>query len=339
MTRQSRRRNRSLLLYWVAVVTISVFAQGGVSGENFVFDALACAIGVIALGNVHWHLMPRLRRAPLLAVFVIAAILYVAVVVASICLAICILVFLVTRSVGEVGRLVAKFFAEKGGSVQYPIEIAICLSFVGELGRRIGGRRLWDLVRGRYRNPREENRVLLFIDLRGSTPLAESLGAIRFSFLLRDIFDDLTEPVLESEGDVASYVGDEAIVTWPFERGIADGNAIRCFQAFKARIAARAGIYEREYGMVPRFRAAIHAGPIVATEVGQIRTDVALHGDALNTTARVMGECSALDAELLVTEAVSSRLGAIAGVTLEPLGRFELRGKEELVGLSRVLWK
>jgi class 3 adenylate cyclase len=336
MKRRRTRRLRSLAFYWVVGLAISVVAQGGVSGENLVLDAVTCAVAVVLLGNVHWHLLPRLRRWPLLAVVPISAAIYVGVVVVSITVAITVLVMIVKGSPAQVAHWIGKFFTDNWTALRFPVEIAILISFLGELGRRIGLARIMDLARGRYRNPREETRVFLFIDLRGSTPLAESLGAIRFSLLLRDIFDDLTEPVLDAEGDVVGYVGDEAIISWPFERGIANGNVLRCFQFFKAQIALRSAHYQHEYGLVPRFRAAVHSGPIVATEVGQIRTDVALHGDTLNTVARVLGECQALDAELLITDTVASQLPALSDMTVERLGDFQLRGKEEKVGLSRV---
>lgn len=337
MKRRRARRIRSVIVYWLAGLVIATVAQGGVTGENFVLDALTCAIAVVVLANAHWHVLPRMRRWPLAAVVPITALIYIGVVIAAICISIAVLVLAATRSMAEVGHVIGKFFEGNWRSLRFPIEIALAISFLVEFSRRIGPSRIWDLARGRYRNPREETRVFLFIDLRGSTPLAERLGAIRFSFLLRDIFDDLTEPVLDTRGDVAGYVGDEAIVSWPLERGLADGNALRCFRLFKVIIAGHADYYQSQYGCVPAFRAAIHSGPIVATEVGQIRTDVALHGDTLNTAARVLAECSALQAELLVTETVSKRLPAIEGCRMEALGEFKLRGKEEPIALSRAV--
>ena len=325
-----------MFVYWLVGLVIAVVAQGGVTGENLVLDAITCGISVAILLNVHWHLLPRMRRWPIVAVVPITALIYILVVVAAICIAVFLIVLAVTGSMAQVWRMLRELFVDHWADMRFPIEIAVMISFVGELGRRIGPPRIWDLIRGKYRNPREETRVFLLIDLRGSTPLAESLGAVRFSSLLRDVFDDLTEPVIDTGGDVVGYVGDEAIISWPLERGLADANGLRCFLLFKQRIASRAADYEGRYGVVPKFRASLHAGPIVASEVGQIRTDVALHGDALNTAARVLAECNALEAELLMTDSVSSHLPPVEGVTVEPLGEFQLRGKEGAVALSRV---
>lgn len=334
-----RRRVRSLFLYWLAGIVVAILSQGGVGFENLTLEILVCGISVFVLANVHWHLLPKMRRWPFVATVPLIALIYIGVVVGAIIISILLVVSLATLSLDKAFLTLQQFFATNWRALRYPIEIAVLISVVSELGRRIGPPRIWDLIRGRYRDPREETRVFLLIDLRGSTPLAESLGALRFSCLLRDIFDDLTEPVMETRGDVVGYVGDEAIVSWPVDRGLADANGLRCFQLFKRRIASRAEEYRRQYGVVPTFRAALHAGPIVATEVGQIRTDVALHGDALNTAARVLAECNDLGAELLMSDTVASRVSNVEGLVIEPLGEFRLRGKGEAVALSRAAFR
>jgi class 3 adenylate cyclase len=53
---------------------------------------------------------------------------------------------------------------------------------------------------GIYHRPTAEERVFLFINLVGSTQLAEQLGSATYFGLLRHFVDDLTEPVLATEG-------------------------------------------------------------------------------------------------------------------------------------------
>ena len=61
---------------------------------------------------------------------------------------------------------------------------SIAASFVGtfffilllQLSRLVGDRTLRDIVFGRYHRPRTEERFFLFVDIVGSTPLAERLG-------------------------------------------------------------------------------------------------------------------------------------------------------------------
>jgi hypothetical protein len=67
----------------------------------------------------------------------------------------------------------------------YPkiVALAFLLSMVGgaiyEMVRLVGGAVLLNVMLGRYRRPTREERVLLFLDLVGSTTLAEQMGELR----------------------------------------------------------------------------------------------------------------------------------------------------------------
>jgi class 3 adenylate cyclase len=89
-----------------------------------------------------------------------------------------------------------------------------------ELTRLIGGRTLLNVILGRYRHPTREERVLMFLDLTGSTRLAETLGEVRMQELLTRFFFDIDEPIVAHGGEVHGYVGDEVIVTWPLTAGL-----------------------------------------------------------------------------------------------------------------------
>ena len=53
---------------------------------------------------------------------------------------------------------------------------------------------LFAFVAGRYYHPRLEERVLLFIDMRSSTAIAERLGEVRFLDFLNLFITDLSLP-------------------------------------------------------------------------------------------------------------------------------------------------
>ena len=82
----------------------------------------------------------------------------------------------------------------------------------------VGSRVLLNVVLGRYRRPKREQRALMFLDLSGSTSLAESMGELRMHDLLTRFFFDIDEPILAYGGEVHAYVGDEVIVSWPLAR-------------------------------------------------------------------------------------------------------------------------
>src|SRR3546814_5763134 len=80
-----------------------------------------------------------------------------------------------------------------------------------EMAQLLGPGVLGDLMRGRYHQPRRENRLFVFFDMRGSTAIAERIGDVAFHRLLNRFFIDLTEAVLPWHGIVHKYVGDEMI--------------------------------------------------------------------------------------------------------------------------------
>src|SRR5207245_2896438 len=116
----------------------------------------------------------------------------------------------------------------------------------------IGWRAFVNFVTGRYHTPVEENRFVLFVDIAGSTGLAERLGGIGIHRFLDRTFRLLTVVVLDHRGEVFDYVGDEVIVTWQQTRGAVDCRPLRCFMAMRETLAKEAGRFEREFGAAPR---------------------------------------------------------------------------------------
>ena len=72
---------------------------------------------------------------------------------------------------------------------------------------------LWKFITGKYYHPRQEERIFMFLDLKSSTTIAEKMNSKKFFELLKEIFSDITEPILNSQGEIYQYVGDEVIIT------------------------------------------------------------------------------------------------------------------------------
>jgi adenylate cyclase len=187
-------------------------------------------------------------------------------------------------------------------------------------------RALVNVMLGRYRRPTREERVLLFLDLVGSTTLAESMGELRVQDLLTRFFYDIDASIVAHGGEVHAYVGDEVIVTWPV--GARPTRAyVDCFFAIQDRVAALAGRYESEFGLVPEFRAGIHAGPVVISECGDSRRQVAYFGDTVNVAARLQAHCKEAGRSLLVSGELLRLLPANTELVVEARGPTQLRGR------------
>jgi len=87
--------------------------------------------------------------------------------------------------------------------------------------------------------------------------------------------------------------------------------------------------YQREFGVVPDFRAGLHCGPVAVGELGSLRREIALIGDTMNTTARILEACRDTDNRVLAFAALIKRLPTLPpGATRRRLGEFPVRGKE-----------
>jgi class 3 adenylate cyclase len=214
--------------------------------------------------------------------------------------------------------------------------LSVIFGAVFELTRLIGGRVLLNVVLGRYRHPIREERVLMFLDLAGSTSVAEALGEVRMQELLTRFFFDIDGPIVAHGGEVHAYVGDEVIVTWPLSAEVSAGRCLDCFFALKERIEELAESYRREFGSIPRFRAGLHAGPVVISECGDSHRQIAYFGDTMNVTARLQEHCKTLGHPLLVSADLLRRVRPGPDLQVEALGQAALRGRAATVEIFAV---
>jgi class 3 adenylate cyclase len=213
---------------------------------------------------------------------------------------------------------------------------ALLVGAIFELTRLIGSRVLFNVALGRYRSPVREARVLMFLDLANSTSLAESMGELRVQGLLTRFFFDIDGAIVAHGGEVHSYVGDEVIVTWPLDERMSGGRCIDCFFAIAEGIAERAESYRQEFGMVPSFRAGLHAGHVVISECGNSRRQLAYFGDTVNVTARLQEHCKEVGRNLLVSADLLARMKLNPAFAVEALGEVRLRGRAAAIEVFSV---
>ncbi|MBF9140604.1 adenylate/guanylate cyclase domain-containing protein [Hymenobacter properus] len=211
--------------------------------------------------------------------------------------------------------------------------LSLFTSLLYQLSNKIGRPALLRLFLGRYHHPVAEQRIFLFVDVKGSTTLAEQLGNERYSQFIRDFFFDMGAPIVAHRGEIYQYVGDEVVVTWEWKTGIGRARCVGCFFAMQQAIDLRRTYYLRTYGTVPVFKAGLHGGPVMATQVGAVKTELVFHGDVLNTTARIEAQCNALHSRLLLSASLYDALPHPPEFRFEAKGEFPLRGKAGTVAL------
>ena len=224
-------------------------------------------------------------------------------------------------------------FLSVGIFVAFGIGFAL---FYTEITDNIGLGVLLNFFTGKYHRPKEEARIFMFLDMKDSTTIAEKLGHVRYFEMLREYYADLTQPIIDHAGEIYQYVGDEVVVTWKQEKGIAQNNCIHCFFDMKQALSRQANKYRNKYGLAPTFKAGMHLGQVTTGEIGVIKKDIVYTGDVLNTTARIQGLCNQYKTDLLVSEQLINAMQLMKEFECQSVGENELRGRNETVRLYTV---
>lgn len=333
MISASRNRRDWRVILWLSLGSAAISAYFGytVSGgrHGLLTGAvhsliIATPIILFEVKGQRLGLVKRLRRLPLLWYFLFRVVFYAVVIVGGLVL----------------GHLLFAVHLDDDfrDSLVFAVSMAVLTNLVVQVGGLLGFRTLRSLVTGRYSRPRIEQKAFLLIDMKNSTGMAERLGPVRFHELLNDFFRDVADAALECEAEIHKYVGDEAILTWPGDSALTEGDVLACPFIALDCIAANGEKYRQRYGVVPEFRASLHYGEIVAGEIGDVRREIAYVGDTLNVAARLLEAAKTLGRDVLVSADLLARSALPAGVVAEPLPTLAMRGREaplEIAALSR----
>jgi len=193
-------------------------------------------------------------------------------------------------------------------TVMYFVVASITFSLIRIANDKFGRGVFFNMLLGKYKQPKEEERVLMFVDLKDSTTIAEVLGHELYSQFIQDCFKDLNSVLKRYDAEVYQYVGDEAVITWMPPKAFKKNNCISLFFAFQQKLKKKANYYQTKYSYQPQFKAGIHYGKLMIAEVGTVKKELAFHGDVINTASRIQKLCNSFDKPLLVSESVLNRL-------------------------------
>jgi adenylate cyclase len=211
----------------------------------------------------------------------------------------------------------------------YSVIISVLFNLVYSITNLIGARALLNFITGRYHAPVAENRFVLFVDIAGSTGLAERLGGVGIHRFLDRTFRLLTIPVVDYRGEVLNYVGDEVIVTWPERIGAVDCRPLQCFLAMRDELSRAAGQFDREFGAVPKVRGSLHFGPVIVGEIGDVKRAIVFNGDVMNTAARLEELSRNVDGGFLASRAAMEQFSSAPPFPVRELGQLPIRGRAD----------
>ncbi len=185
----------------------------------------------------------------------------------------------------------------------------------------------FDILSGKYLRPKVENRIVMFIDLNNSTHIAEQLGNTVYFRFIRDFIYFISTALLENDGQIYQYVGDEVVVSWEVKDARSNRRCIKALMDCKKILLRNKTYFKRSYGVVPEFRVGIHAGEVTIGEIGVIKKDLAMSGDIMNTAARLRSATSDLDHHYIVSREFVTTC-KLNDALVMPLGELDLKGKD-----------
>ena len=191
-----------------------------------------------------------------------------------------------------------------------------------------------DIIRGKYMKPKIEKRIVMFMDLKDSTPIAEKLGHVENFKFIRDFIYDVSMALIEHDGRIYQYVGDEIVVSWLFTKR----NAKKCMNSIieaRKNLQNHGNRFRNRYNVIPEFRVGLHMGDVTVGQIGVIKKDLAMSGDTMNTAARIRSACTELNQKFIMSKDFmeNSDLKEWQG---ESLGIVDLKGKAEGIELYSI---
>lgn len=219
------------------------------------------------------------------------------------------------------------------------IYISVTLSFAlyfSEIGQYLGDGMLHNFLFGKYHTAKQETRIFMFLDMKSSTTIAEKIGHKSYFKLLKAYYGDMTDPILETSGEIYQYVGDEIVVSWPEDVGKYKNNCIECFAKIIAVFNHKKTTYLKQFELVPEFKAGFHLGEVTTGEIGIIKKDIIYTGDVLNTTARIQAECNKYKVKALISEDLVKALKGSSSYSFKHIEELLLRGKKETIQLYSI---
>ena len=189
----------------------------------------------------------------------------------------------------------------------------------------------FDIMAGKYLQPQEEDRIVLFVDLRNSTPIAEKLGHKEYFEFIRDFIFCMSAGIMEHDGRIYQYVGDEIVAWWPSSKENAK-RAISSLITSRKILNKNSEVLKRAYDIVPEYKAGMHSGNVTVGQVGISKKELVMSGDTINTASRIRSACNDLNQKFLV----SSDFLELAGLEdwqTESMGMVDMKGKNQTMEL------
>jgi adenylate cyclase len=175
--------------------------------------------------------------------------------------------------------------------------------------------------------------TVMFMDVRGFTPISESLSATELVDFINTLLGPLTRAIQSELGTIDKYIGDSIMAFWNAPLDIADHPIHACRAALKMREAVHKLNADDAFGFAGRgisgaevkIGVGLNYGVAAVGNMGsEIRFNYSAMGDVVNVAARIESTTKEFGTDLLVSQEVAN---VAKGVALLEAGEILLKGK------------
>ncbi len=177
--------------------------------------------------------------------------------------------------------------------------------------------------------------VVFFSDIRGFTPMSETMSPDDIARLLTEYFTEMVDKVFEHGGTLDKFMGDAIMALWgaPIAHEDDADRAVQCAIAQLAELEKLNTKWKAEGRTEVQIGIAINFGEVFAGNIGSDRRlEYTVIGDAVNTAYRLCGKAG--PNEILISEPFYQQLKDKPPVeALEPI---QVKGKTKKIPVYRV---
>lgn len=258
-----------------------------------------------------------------------------------------ILYFIGAWQFGKNGLIISVLYPVMFFSTQYVA--ALAQQFIAE---QLEKKRITDVF-GKYVAPQIVGKVLdegeaglqlggakrdvsvLFVDIRGFTPLSEAAEPEEVVAILNEYLTLTAQSIFDYGGTLDKFIGDATMALFNAPLDL-ENHQLRAVQTAWAMVQGAKPLQERlekQYGKVVRFGIGIHCGPAIIGNIGAaFRMDYTAIGDTVNTAARI--ESNTKPGQLLISQKMYDHVKDFVQVT--DLGTIQVKGKTQGVQIYQI---
>ncbi len=185
--------------------------------------------------------------------------------------------------------------------------------------------------------------TILFMDIRGFTPISEQLTPEELVSFLNTLLSPLSDAIQAEGGTIDKYIGDSIMAFWNAPLSIPD-HAAKAGRASLAMLKVVDDLNDRDAfrfkerklkAQTVKIGIGLNSGEACVGNMGSARRfNYSVIGDAVNIASRIESSCKPVGAELLVSE--DTRKAAPEFAYLEA-GEIPLKGKSKPIKLFALL--